>query len=92
MDSEYTLVNEATSILNKIVAAKTFPAEMVDAISNVKIISSPGKEKPFIPTSIQLTETSTAIWSVIGGISHAILRGITLSQTLKYQRIMRPSF
>ncbi|CUM53929.1 unnamed protein product [Debaryomyces tyrocola] len=74
MDSEYTLVNEATSILNKIVAAKKFPADMVDAISNVKIISSLGKEKPFIPTSLKLTETSTALWSVIGGMSHAILR------------------
>lgn len=74
MDSEYTLMNEATSILNKIVDAKAFPAEMVDPISNVKIISSQGKEKPFIPTSLKLTETSTALWSIIGYISRYIER------------------
>lgn len=74
MKSEYNLNNESVSIREQIIDAKKFPEELKDLISKVKITSSPGKEKPFIPTNLKLTETSAALWSIVGGISGAILK------------------
>lgn len=73
--TEYSVSQEATKILDGLFKDKRLQLseEVIEQISKVKHTSHFGTTKPILPSPLKITESSVALWSIVGGLSSAII-------------------
>ncbi|GMM36921.1 hypothetical protein DASC09_042460 [Saccharomycopsis crataegensis] len=84
----YSLKAESQKIFDKLVSDPVlqFPPEIQSLAKEIEFISNTGIDTPIIPTSLKLTESSSAIWATVATWVNALIidrYGADAKQTMK---------